>query len=117
MDFEFSSKEELFQRIKPALSAKVSELRRLGYSYINQMDIWNYLIENVWIKSKNLMLSDIVNDILHTDASKFDSYLKSKMTSEERAQYFEKNNIEIIWGGVHEKEDWKEKSSFINYNA
>ena len=41
-------------------------------------------------------LSDIVNDILHTDASKFDNYLKSKMSSEERVQYFEKNNIEII---------------------
>lgn len=95
MDFEFSSKEELFQRIKPALSAKVSELRRLGYSYINQMDIWNYLIENVWIKSKNLMLSDIVNDILHTDNKKIDTYLKSKIT-DERSQYFEKNNIEII---------------------
>jgi hypothetical protein len=43
--------------------------------------------------------------------------LKSKMSSEERSQYFEKNNIEIIWGGVHEKENWKEKSSFINYNT
>ncbi len=95
MDYEFSSKEELFQRVKPALNAKVGELHRFGYTYINQMDVWNYLIENIWIKSKDLMLSDIVNDILHTDNKKIDTYLKSKIT-DERSQYFEKNNIEII---------------------
>lgn len=95
MDYEFSSKEELFQRVKPALNAKVGELHRFGYTYINQMDVWNYLIENIWIKSKDLMLSDIVNDILHTDNKKIDIYLKGKIT-DERSQYFEKNNIEII---------------------
>lgn len=94
MDYEFSSKEELFQRVKPALNAKVGELHRFGYTYINQMDVWNYLIENIWIKSKNLMLSDIVSDILHTDNKKIDAYLKSKIT-DERSQYFEKN-IEIL---------------------
>ena len=94
MDYEFSSKEELFQRVKPALNAKVGELHRFGYTYINQIDVWNYLIENIWIKSKDLMLSDIVNDILHTDNKKIDTYLKSKIT-DERSQYFEKN-IEIL---------------------
>ena len=92
---EFSSKEELFRRVKPALNIKVDELHRFGYTYINQMDVWNYLIENIWIKSKDLMLSDIVNDILHTDNKKIDIYLKGKIT-DERSQYFEKNNIEII---------------------
>ena len=94
MDYEFSSKEELFQRVKPALNAKVGELHRFGYTYINQMDVWNYLIENKWIKSKDLMLSDIVSDILHTDNKKIDAYLKSKIT-DERSQYFEKN-IEVL---------------------
>lgn len=94
MDYEFSSKEELFQRVRPALNAKVGELHRFGYTYINQMDVWNYLIENIWIKSKDLMLSDIVSDILHTDNKKIDAYLKSKIT-DERSQYFEKN-IEVL---------------------
>ena len=94
MDCEFSSKEELFQRVKPALNAKVGELHRFGYTYINQMDVWNYLIENKWMKSKDLMLSDIVSDILHSDNNKIDTYFKSKIT-DERSQYFEKN-IEII---------------------
>ena len=46
MDYEFSSQEELFKRVKPALNSKKSELDKLGYTYINIMDIWNYLIEN-----------------------------------------------------------------------
>ena len=44
MDIEFSSKEELYQRVKPALKAKTMELKRVGYSYIREIDIWNYLI-------------------------------------------------------------------------
>ena len=92
---EFSSKEELFRRVKPALNIKVDELHRFGYTYINQIDVWNYLIENVWCKSFDLMLSDIVNDILHTEAIKIDTYMKEKFSMTERVQYFE-NNTEII---------------------
>ena len=95
MDLEFSSRDELFQRVKPALNAKISELHRFGYTYINQIDIWNYLIENVWCKARDLMLSDIVNDILHTDVIKIDTYLKEKFSMNERVQYFD-NNTEII---------------------
>lgn len=92
MDYEFSSKEELFQRVRPALKAKLNEFNRLGYSYVQEVDIWNYLIENVWSKSKDLMLSDIVNDILHLKIKKIDDYLKDKMSSTNRTQYFDSNN-------------------------
>ena len=92
MDYEFSSKEELYQRIKPALKAKINEFHRLGYNYVQEVDIWNYLIENVWIKASNLMLADIVNDILHVKIRKIDDYLKDKMSSTNRTQYFDSNN-------------------------
>ena len=92
MDYEFSSKEELFQRVKPALKAKVNEFRRLGYKYVQEVDVWNYLIENVWCKAKDLMLSDIVNDILHVKIKKIDDYIKDKMSSTNRTQYFDSNN-------------------------
>ena len=92
MDYEFSSKEELYQRIRPALKAKINEFRRLGYSYVQEVDVWNYLIENIWSKSKDLMLSDIVNDILHVKIKKIDDYLKEKMSSTNRTQYFDSNN-------------------------
>ena len=92
MDYEFSSKEELFQRVKPALKAKVNEFKRLGQKYVQEVDVWNYLIENVWCKAKDLMLSDIVNDILHVKIKKIDDYIKEKMSSTNRTQYFDSNN-------------------------
>ena len=92
MDYDFSSKEELFQRVRPALKAKLIEFNWLGYSYVEEVDIWNYLIENVWSKSKDLMLSDIVNDILHLKIKKIDDYLKENMNSTNRTQYFDSNN-------------------------
>lgn len=54
-------------RVKPALSAKRQELRRLKYSNITERDIWDYLSKEKWSKAKNLMLSDIVSDIIHAD--------------------------------------------------
>lgn len=88
MDYEFSTKEELFTRVRPALQAKEVELHRLGYPYINDIDIWNYLIQVKWKTSKNLMLSDIVNDIMHINEKKIDEYLKGKMTRSGRTRYF-----------------------------
>lgn len=104
MDIEFSSKEELYQRVKPALKAKTMELKRVGYSYIREIDIWNYLIEIKWSKSRDLMLSDIVNDILKTDNKKIDEYLKDKLSTD-RTQYFDKN-LEILWGD----DAWKKRT-------
>ena len=73
------------------LKAKINEFHRLGYKHVQDMDVWNYLIENVWSKSRDLMLSDIVNDILHVKISKIDDYIKEKMSSTNRAQYFDSN--------------------------
>lgn len=95
MDLEFSSKEELYKRVKPALNAKVCELHRLGYFYIKDIDVWNYLIEVKWIKSKDLMLSDIVDDIMHIDAVKIDNHLKGKIAKTRRTSEFDKN-LEIL---------------------
>ena len=89
MDFEFSSKEELYNRVKPALRAKTCELHRLGYTYINEVDVWNYLIETKCKTAHNLSLSDIVDDILNTLNKDIDSYLKGKIQKSRRTQYFD----------------------------
>lgn len=57
----------MYKRVRPALSAKRQELRRLQYKNITERDIWDYLSKEKWSKAKNLMLSDIVSDILHAD--------------------------------------------------
>ena len=84
MDLEFSSLKELYERIKPALETKASEMRRLGYSYIKCEDIWNYLKENKWKKASDLALHEMINDVLNTDNVLIDSYFKEKMGSSNR---------------------------------
>ncbi|MCI8347577.1 MAG: hypothetical protein HFJ12_06520 [Bacilli bacterium] len=82
MDFEFHTQKELYDRVKPALHAKLQELKRLNYNGIQELDIWRYLIEIKWKSSKNLMLSDIVSDIIHVDNHKLSTYIKSKNKEE-----------------------------------
>ena len=68
----------MYERVKPALHAKLQELKRLNISKIKEIDIWKYLIETKWRKSKNLMLSDVVSDIIHVDNKRLSIYLKNK---------------------------------------
>lgn len=81
MDLEFSSLKDLYLRVEPALNAKKIELNRIGLSYIEKKDIWDYLVETKWKMGNNLMLSDIVDDILNTDNNLIDKYFKEKNTS------------------------------------
>ena len=73
---QFASKQELYDRVRPALSAKVVEFRRRGNTYIKEIDIWNYLSFADWQKAHELMLSDIVSDIMHVNIEEVDNYLK-----------------------------------------
>lgn len=78
MNNEFNTKEELFNRVKPALNIKEKDLKKLGYLNISLIDVWNYLIESKWSKSHNLVLSDIVDDILNVDVDGLLEYLNNK---------------------------------------
>lgn len=76
MEIEFKSVLELYERIKPALKAKANELKRIKYDYIKEEDIWNYLKEYKWKKSRGLDLFEMTNDILNLDVIALDSYVK-----------------------------------------
>ena len=89
MDITFNSLEELYKRIKPALRTKKEEMRRAGYIYIKEEDIWNYLKEVKWINSKNLSLYTMVSDVLNADNMLIDKYLKDKLTLRNRVTYFD----------------------------
>lgn len=78
MDYKFNTKEELYIRVKPALRAKIEELKRLNFGNINEEDVWNYLSNNKWSNSNNLTLSDIVSDIIHIDPKILSQYKKDK---------------------------------------
>ena len=90
-DVAFSSIEELYKRVKPALITKSNELKRNGVNYITPEDIWNYLKDNIWVNSRNLRLFCMVDDILNADNMKIDDYIKSKMETKERKVYFNDN--------------------------
>ena len=78
---EFQNIKQLYNRLLPALRTKKSEMIRYGINYVSEEDIWNYLKEIKWKKANNLSLYDMVNDVLNTDNSYIESYLKNKLKS------------------------------------
>ena len=88
MDMNFSSLEELYNRLKPALRTKRRELKENGYGYLKIEDIWNYLKENKWRRSNNLSLNDMVSDILNADNQYIDDFFKEKLNEKNREIYF-----------------------------
>ena len=90
MDIEFSSLEELYKRLKPALTTKCDEMKMQGYTYLKEEYIWNYLKEIKWKTSIDLSLYEMVSDILNLESEKIDSYLKSKLQQMDRKIYFNK---------------------------
>ena len=80
-DIKFNSLNELYKRLLPAMKTKVSELKLIGINYINEEDIWNYLRINKWNKSKDLTISECVDDILNTSELEYKKYIKIKMSN------------------------------------
>lgn len=79
MDIEFSNIKELYDRLKPALKTKETELKRNDLDYIKQEDIWNYLKITKWSKANNLLLYQMVDDILNIDNNEIDEYVKNNI--------------------------------------
>lgn len=94
MDITFNSLEELYNRIKPALRTKKEEMKRNGFVYVKESDIWNYLEEKKWINSKNLSLYQMVDDVLNVDDIVIDNYLKEKLNMRNRNIYFNEGDLD-----------------------
>lgn len=78
-ELEFKTLEELYKRILPALTAKVSELRAQGLKFPIEKDIWNYLVNKTWKNKTNLELHDLVSDILYLDSHDLNEYVLRKI--------------------------------------
>lgn len=89
MDLEFKSLKELYERIKPALRSKKSELKKFGYMHIKEADIWNYLTQTKWRTSKELSLSEMVNDIFNSDPDSINNFVLKKVSEEKREPRFD----------------------------
>lgn len=90
---EFSSVQELYKRVGPALNSKVHELKKNNIDYVKKEDIWNYLIKKYWINSKGLELIDIVDDILNVPNDEIVSYVLDKVKNREESVDLEKLDI------------------------
>ena len=77
-DVKFSSIEELFNRLKPAFSFKINELKRKNITNVTNKDIWNYFSKTKWSKENNLELCDMVNDIVNLDEYEFLKYINNQ---------------------------------------
>ena len=78
-DIKFTTLNELYNRLLPALNTRVKDLIREDLHYIKAEDIWNYLKETKWHKANNLSLHEMVGDILGCNKSDIDDYFKEKM--------------------------------------
>lgn len=94
MDLEFKNLKQLYARVKPALTTKKTEMNRMGFSYIKEEDIWNYLKEVKWVRTNNLSLYEMVSDILNTDNYLIDNHLREKLNLKKRRPNLEEQDYE-----------------------
>ena len=73
---KFNTEQELYDRILPALTCKISELNRKGISFVKEKDIYNMLKSSKWIKDSNLTLSEMVSDIMNLKLEVIEAYYK-----------------------------------------
>ena len=78
---EFKSLRELYDRVSPALYSKVKEVRNLGFKYITEKDIWNYLVEKLWKNKVNLELHELISDIINCDNLMLNDYVMNILNS------------------------------------
>ena len=101
MDIEFNNVKELYERLKPALSTKVTELKRNDLDYIKVEDVWNYLKETKWMSANNLLLYQMVDDILNLDNNEIDEYVKEQI----RKKVIKPNLENMKWDDDNGKEE------------
>lgn len=63
---EFNSLSDLKNKVYPVLTIKKSYFSRIGYS-VTENEIFDYLSENKWKRSKDLRFFQIINDIIRLD--------------------------------------------------
>lgn len=73
-DIIFTSEQELYKRLLPALKSKKKILSKTGFSYIKEKDIWEALINERWNNVTGLELCDMVDDILHIEDNFLNNY-------------------------------------------
>ena len=82
--YEYKNQKELYEVLIPAMNVKLKLLKKSKYLDITYDDIWEYLRDFKWKDSVDLTLSDMVQDIIHTDNLEIVNYVKNKVGNIER---------------------------------
>ena len=90
-EIKFNTLSELYNRLKPALYSKCLDIKRKNINYIKEEDIWNYLVNYIWINKINLDMFEMVQDIFDLDIIKLDNYVKGLL--ENRNMFVNKDNL------------------------
>ena len=73
-EMKFKSLNELYTRLFPAFNTKKNELKARGI-IVKEIELWNYLKENVWANNKCLSMYDMVADIMKLDEIKLKEFI------------------------------------------
>lgn len=73
-EIKFKSLNELYTRLYPAFSMKKSELIEKKIE-VREIDLWNFLKENIWTGTSRLTIYDMVNDILNVNEDDLKNYI------------------------------------------
>ena len=83
-DIVFSSQEELFKRLLPALRSKKKLLSKDGFKSIELSEIWDYMRNKKWSSVTGLELCEMVDDILNSPNVEISEYcLKERRSKTE----------------------------------
>ena len=72
---EFTSLQQLYQKLLPAFNVKKRLILKSKYKDINNENIWNYLTETKWKEATDLSLPEMINDIITVDLEELNHYL------------------------------------------
>lgn len=73
-EIKFKSLNELYTRLYPAFNTKKNELNQKGID-VREIDLWNFLKENLWSINTHLSIYDMVNDILSVNEDELKNYI------------------------------------------
>lgn len=79
MESKFTTQNELYMKVLPALKTKKNEMTREGIKLVREIDLWEYHKEFTWKRAKGLTLASIVNDILNTDSRVYEDYIVKRI--------------------------------------
>lgn len=73
---EFSSEEDLYKRLLPALRSKVRELKLAGL-IVKEEEIWELLRSTTWKDSHDLSINQVVSDIFGLTIEEVEGFIPS----------------------------------------